>query len=191
MTFRVIVKAMPERQECIDYLTKNLPLSEFCFDQKKCAFDTFLRSLQMAGDDAVIHCEEDIIITTDFVAKAQKVINMLPNNVIQFFSMRKNDTSEGSRWCHGSDFLMNQCFYFPKFYSSRLHKFYSLWQKTSLAKKNPTGTDMFVRWFLTKTKQKYWIHCPNLVDHREGISMIDPRRARTNRQSFTFVDPVI
>jgi hypothetical protein len=41
--------------------------------------------------------------------------------------------------------------------------------------------------YLASTKQRYWINCPNLVDHIVGKSIIDPRRASTNRQSFTFV----
>ena len=71
---RIIIKAVPERQDFIDYLKQNLPTAEFCMDEKQCAFDTFNRSLEMAGDDPCIHMEEDIILTKDFESKAQAVI---------------------------------------------------------------------------------------------------------------------
>ena len=56
-------------------------------------------------------------------------------------------------------------------------------------KEHPNGTDAMVRDFLKDRKEKYWIHCPSLVDHRQGKSVIDPRRS-SKRQSFTFVERV-
>ncbi len=123
---RIIIKAVKDRQEFIDYLAERLPHAEFCFDEKRCAFDTFLRSLEMAGDDPAIHMEEDILITKDFVKKANAVITGKPFNLIQFFSMRKKDITVGSRW--DNDFLMNQCFYAPPMYSKQMRNFYESWK---------------------------------------------------------------
>ena len=51
----------------VQYLKNKLPDAVFCMDEKKCAMDTFLRSLKMAGDDPCVHMEEDILITKNFL----------------------------------------------------------------------------------------------------------------------------
>ena len=183
---RIIIKAVPERQDFIEYLRRILPTAEFCFDEKKCAFDTFLRSLEMAGSDPCIHMEEDILLTQNFELKAKQVIARKPWNLIQFFSMRKKDLTEGSRW--DNSFLMNQCFYAPPNYSADMRAFYDSWAVSKL-EKHPNGTDQMVCDFLKAKKEKYWIHCPSLVDHRIAKSIIDPRRS-SKRQSLTFEDGV-
>ncbi len=184
---RVIIKAVKERQDCIDYLAKHLPNAEFCMDQKQDAMDTLLRSLEMAGDDPCIHMEEDIILTEDFLPKAMKVITSKPFNFIQFFSMRKKDIEVGSRW--DRNFLMNQCFYAPPRYSNQIKKFAEKWIEAKSPDKGQ-GTDTMICDFFKAKKEDYWIHCPSLVDHRIMKSAIDPRRS-SKRQSFTFVDPVL
>ena len=182
---RIIIKAVPERQDFIDYLKRNLPTAEFCMDEKQCAFDTFNRSLAMAGDEPCIHMEEDIILTKDFESKAQAVIQSKPNAFIQFFSMRKADLTIGSRW--DNDFLMNQCWYAPAGYSKAMLDFYPMWAAKHL-EAHPNGTDLMVKHFLQASKVKYWIHCPSLVDHRIARSVINPTRS-SKRQSLTFTDP--
>tara|TARA_R110000824_G_scaffold97450_3_gene232947 strand:- start:7333 stop:7899 length:567 start_codon:yes stop_codon:yes gene_type:complete len=183
---KIIIKAVKERQDCIDYLKESLPEAIFCMDEKKCAFDTFLRSLEMAEDDPCIHMEEDIFLTKNFLKKAMVAIRSKPMSLIQFFSMRKKDLTEGSRW--DRNFLMNQCFYAPPVYSRLLLKYFAYWEPKNI-KEHPNGTDAMVRDFLKDRKEKYWIHCPSLVDHRQGKSVIDPRRS-SKRQSFTFVERV-
>lgn len=183
---RIIIKAVPSRVQFIEYLSKNLKQAEFCMDQKKCAFDTFLRSLIMAGNKPCIHMEEDIIITKNFYEKIHLAISERPNSFIQFFSMRKKDLTEGSRL--DNNFLMNQCFYAPKGYSKMMLDYFPSW-KSKKIKNHPNGTDLMVCDFLKSRREKYWIHIPNLVDHRIGKSIIDPRRS-SKRQSFTFKDGV-
>jgi hypothetical protein len=46
---RIIIRAVKERAEFIDYLQKHLPNAEWCFDKTKNAMDTFLDAMQMAG----------------------------------------------------------------------------------------------------------------------------------------------
>lgn len=183
---RIIIKAVPSRREFIDYLKINLPEAEFCMDQQQCAFDTFLRSLEMAGNEPCVHMEEDVIITKGFVKKIRAAINQKPFNLIQFFSMRKKDITEGSRW--DNNYLMNQCFYAPPTYSKQLRQFYDVWAPHK-REQHPNGTDQMICDFLKSKKEKYWIHCPSLVDHRIARSAIDPRRS-SKRQSLTFMDGV-
>lgn len=186
MSVKIIIKAVPERSEYIEYLRSNLPEAVFCMDEKNCAFDTFLRSLDLAGDSPCIHMEEDIILTRGFIQKAETAISRKPMNFIQFFSMRKKDESEGSRW--DNNFLMNQCFYAPPMYSKQMKEFYPSWARKYL-KEHPNGTDLMVQHFLKAKKERYWIHCPSLVQHRVAKSVINPRRS-SKRQSMTFQDPI-
>lgn len=187
---RIIVKAVPERQPYIDYLKKNLPQAEFCMDEKRDAFDTWNRAMEMAGSDECVHMEEDVIITKHFYKKLCDAIKEKPFHIIQFFSMRKADLTVGSRW--DKNFLMNQCTYYPYQYSKFIRDYWDVWSKIpGKLEKHPNGTDQMVCDWIRATKLKYWIHIPNLVDHRVGKSEIDPRRASTNRQSLTFKDGVL
>lgn len=180
---RWIVKAVPERQDCVEYMKKHIPRLEVCWDEKRSAMDTFCRSLKMAGDDRCVHFEDDIWLAESFTAKAINAINARPSSVIQFFSMRQADIDVGSRW--DNNFIANLCVYFPKGYSRMvLQSFDAWWQKNKTV--HPNGTDLVVRDFLRARKEKYWITVPNLVDHRVQKSAIDPRRS-SKRTSKTFI----
>lgn len=190
MNTKIIIKAIPgKRQGYIDYLNHYLPEAEYCWDQCRNHMDTFIRALEQAGDEPCIHMEDDIRLTVGFREKVEQAISERPGELIQFFSMRKKDREIGSRY--DNTFLMNQCTYYPAGYSSGAVRFYrEEWVGSSHEEKHPTGSDIMIQRFLRSIKSPYWIHCPNLVDHRVGVSEINPKRPRTNRQSFTFCDPV-
>ena len=177
---RIIIRAVRERAEFIAYLEERLPTAEWCFDQRRDAMHTFLRALEMAGDDPVVHMEEDVILTADFEAKLRREIAARPETVIQFFSMRKADKTVGSRW--DNNFLMGQCFYLPRGVSRQIFNYHTMWPGKEI---HPTGLDNMVCDWLKARKEKYWIHVPSLVDHRIAKSAINPKRS-TKRQSLTF-----
>jgi hypothetical protein len=181
---RYIIRAVKDRVEFIAYLQKHLPQSEWCFDKTRNAMDTFLDAMKMAGDDACVHMEEDILLTQDFVHKINAEIAQRPNELIQFFSMRNADLIEGSR--HDKSYMMNQCFYLPAGYSRMIYEFYANWNGKI---KDPTGTDIMINDWLKIRKEKYWISIPSLVEHRICKSAINPRRS-SKRQSKTFVNPI-
>jgi hypothetical protein len=182
---RYIVKAVPSRQQHVEYLQKHIPGLEVCWDQNKCAVDTMLRSFEMGGTDACVYLEDDIVLTKNFTSKLEQVVAEKPRAVIQFFSMRKADLIVGSRW--DNNFLMLQCVYFPSGLSQEILDYAPEWKRQTLSV-HPQGTDIMVRDFLRHRHRKYYIHIPSLVDHREVVSAIDRRRS-SKRQSFTFVDP--
>ena len=159
-------------------------MAEWCWDRKRDAMDTFLRAMRMAGDDPCIHLEDDIVLAKDFYRRITNAIKDHPDNMIQFFSMRKADLEVGSRW--DSNYMMNQCHYNPAGYSNLIADYWHEWKETEEGKANAVGYDTMMNRWLRNRKEKYWIHVPSLVDHRVGKSMIDPRRASTNRQSKTF-----
>jgi hypothetical protein len=142
----------------------------------------------MAGDDPVIRLQDDIILTKNFLAKAEAVIAEHPDDVIQFFSMRKDDLTFGSRWCPGSTYLMNQCFYLPAGVSRQLIDFY--WSPTwaRYYETHPTADDSMMATMFQSQRRKYFLHVPSLVDHQKTRSVVNPRRS-SSRQSLTFIDP--
>ena len=177
---RVIIRAMPARADCMAYLSKELPNAEWCIDKTQNAMDTFTAALQMAGNDACIHMEEDVVLTYGFMPKILEVINSKRDCVVQFFSMRGADLTIGSRF--DSNFMMGQCFYMPPTYSKQLLDYKTVWQRI---KEHPTGLDTMLADFLKERREKHWIQVPNLVDHKVGKSLIDARRS-SKRQSLTF-----
>ena len=184
---RYILRTCKGREEYADYVKRIIPSVEISFDQGKGAMSNFIQSLEMSGDDAVVNLEDDIWITNNFETKLNDAIANLQDFCVQFFSMRKADLTIGSRWDYGRSYLMAQCTYFPKKMSKGILAFSKKYDNID-HKSHPLDS-MFAD-YLYKTKQKYWIHCPSLVDHRIGKSMIDPKRASTNRQSFTFEDGI-
>jgi hypothetical protein len=98
--------------------------------------------------------------------------------------MREADISIGSRY--DNNFCMNQCFYLPPGYSSKLYEFYNNWKDKEV---HPTGYDYMLNDFLKERKEKYWISIPSLVDHREMKSLISSRRS-SKRQSKTFKNKI-
>ena len=164
-------------------LIREIPSLEICYDDVGGAMKNFLKSLELAGEDAVVNLEDDIILTSNFQSKLESVVDKMPDSVIQFFSMRKADLTVGSRWDRGKNYLMAQCTYFPRKISKGILAFSRNYANIN-HKSEPL--DSMVGDYLHRTKQKYFIHVPSLVDHRVGVSIIDSRRASTNRQSFTF-----
>lgn len=177
----ILIRAIKgKREDCILYLKNHLPQADWVFDTETNAMSTFLSALATAGDGPCVHMEEDIYLTQDFLPVLEERIKERPQEVIQFFSMRKEDLTVGSRY--DSNFCMNQCFYLPAGYSKLLLEYYPKWPRRE---EHPTGYDYMLNDFLKGRKEKYWISIPSLVEHREGKSLISSRRS-SKRQSKTF-----
>lgn len=151
-------------------------------DKTSNAMQTFLEAMNIVGDCAAIHLEDDIILTSQFLPKIAATIQRIPNTVIQFFSMRSADLTIGSRYEPGRTFMMNQCFYLPIGYSRMIKDYYPIWPNKE---KHPTGYDILIADWLKSRKEKYYIYVPSLVQHRQCRSLINSRRSRS-RQSLTF-----
>lgn len=179
---KFIVRTVEPRD--ISTLVDNIPNLIVVKDVKRDAMDTFFRGLEAAEDDCAVHLEDDIILCSDFYNKITQAINENKQDVIQFFSMRKDDLTIGTRYINGSKFMMNQCFYLPKGMSKDLRE----WAKTAVYTPdivNGAGYDILMANYFKEKKIKYLNWCPNLVDHMECKSIIDSRRS-SKRQSLTF-----
>lgn len=182
---RYIVRTVYGRERYVDYLLKRIPDLEVLVDPGLGAMFNFFESLRRANHDAVVHLEDDIILTKNFVQKVEKAVEQHSMNLIQFFSMRKKDLEIGSRWEPGGSFMMNQCVYMPPEMGLRIMKHYDEWEGKE---GNPTGYDLLMADYMKKKKLRYWIQVPSLVDHRQVRSMINPKRS-SKRQSLTFLEP--
>lgn len=171
---KYIVRTCPDRQHMTDYLHSKIPNLIECFDNNKDPVGNMLKSFKVAGDDGAIHIEDDAILTDGFIEKANAVINNHPNIICQFFSMRKADLEIGSRIESGANFTATVCFYTPPQMSKDLISYFPTWSRWE---EHPTGYDLTIADYLKKNKLTYYIHCPNLSDHRISKSIIGPRRS--------------
>lgn len=183
---RFIMRTVPE-WDTSEY-KKIIPNLELCVDYRKNAYLNFCAALELAGNDPCIHLEDDIILCDYFITLAKSEILKRPNEVIQFFSMRKkDDVLIGSRYIAGSRFISNLCFYLPEGLGLEILEFSKTWIGLQ---EHPTGYDLMMADYLKSKKLKYWNVVPNLVDHKHCVSRINPHRS-TYRKSFTFKKEIL
>ena len=181
---KIIIRAVPnKRVDFVDYLRRKLPDAVMCWHEGGDAMTTFLKAMRMAEGKPVVHMEDDVILTKNFLPKLEAAIAEKPNALINFFSMRKADIEIGSRW--DRKFSMNQCHYNPAGLSEAFADYEPHWPRRD---EHPTGYDYMMADFMKERKKLHWIHCANLVEHRECKSITDPRRS-SRRHSKTFMDP--
>lgn len=183
---KYIMRTCDGREDYADYVKKHIKNLIVIKDDGRGPMKCFERALEASEEDSAVHLEDDVILTNNFTNKIEKVILERPNMVCQFFSMRKADLQIGSRIENGSSFISALCFYLPKGMSKSLKDFFITWDRID---EHPTGLDLTPSDYMKKHKMKYYIHIPNLVDHRIGKSKIDSRRS-SKRVSLTFKDPM-
>lgn len=147
------------------------------------AWKNYLRGWQIAGDSPTVQMDDDIILCDRFYEHCISIITERPQDVIQFFSMRKDDLIKGSRYEPGYKFLMQQCYYLPAGMAGELYRFAKEYENSMTERGCPT--DIAMQQFFKTHKIKYWNVVPNLVDHRIGKSAINPTRS-SKRISLTF-----
>lgn len=176
---KVIVRNAGERS--IDHIQNEVP-DLIVVRNNENAMSAFCEALDSAGDDSALHLEDDIELCDNFYKRVTEIIAENPDTVIQFFSMRKDDLTIGTRYIAGRKFLMGQCFYLPKGMSKAIREYKETWKRIE---EHPTGLDTMIGDYLGDNKLQYLNICPNLVDHLPVKSLINPRRS-TKRQSLTF-----
>lgn len=170
--------AIPGLIECFDDLDKTIYCNTSMLNIRKAlriAFDT---------KSSAVFLEDDILLCENFYHKVLGEINNHAGDVIQFFSMRKEDLTIGSRYIAGYKYLMNQCVYLPLEVIEKILDCFDDFENIRTDNKIG-GTDSLIAFTLKKYKLNYWNAVPNLVDHLIGTSAIDRRRS-SKRQSLTF-----
>lgn len=172
------------KRELNETYTRELKNFEVIEDIGYGAIPTFLKCLCNDEND-LLYLEDDVILCKDFENELEKVFSELgKDNLIQLFSLKKVITE--TTLMNGSTYCGNVGFFIPKKMRLELVKYFNeVWSKSQCFKDNPTAMDYLVRDFLKDNKYKYWLVVPNLIQHQEGKSVIDPRRS-SKRQSLYF-----
>jgi len=179
---KIIIRAVESRSHFVAEIKKQLPDAIIHWDKSGCPMRSFLKACEIAGDDAVLMLEDDIILTDNFREKAEVVIAENPDILINFFSLSKKYTE--THYKAGKEFCMCQCNYLPAGFAKRCIDTYSEWRSTERGKKYRLATD-FLKGYAWGYSKKYLVYCPSLVQHREVVSVTDKRRS-SKRQSITF-----
>ncbi len=149
------------------------------------AMKTFLNCL-VCGDGDMLYLEDDAILCKDFIKKVDKELDELGRDkIVQFFSLKKS--VDKTTLMGGGTYCGNVCLFIPNKIRLGILKFYEEWKNSKVGVENPTAMDYLVRDYLKKTKQKYYLVVPNLVQHQVGKSVIDPRRS-SKRQSLYYIE---
>jgi hypothetical protein len=179
---KYIIRACEERELWVKEMISKIPSAEVVWDNNRNAMDTFLRALDVVGDDDAVHLEDDAILCAEFTEKSARSIANASGSPVQFFSMRSADQTAGGRWEPGSRFSATVAFYLPPGSSRAVLEYASSWPRLE---EHPTGFDLMVADWMKTHRLRYWIEVPNLADHRFGRSLINPSRSRY-RRSLTF-----
>lgn len=185
---KIVIKYMEARKPFVDEMLKQLPNAILIKggelkDTAKDTILTFQKGLMAAGNDATLQLQDDAELCDNFLTKFYAEVEKRPYDVIQLFSMRKADLTEGSRYDDGGKFLANVAVYFPPGMAKAILEYSYTWRRI---KQYPSADDFIVRDFLKDNGINYWIVVPNLVNHRETRSLINPKRS-SKRRSLTFV----
>lgn len=180
-----VITTVPERSHYLDHFRDKLSNPIFVEDEKRSAMDTFLRACALVGDEPAFMFQDDAIVCDNFERRAFTVVSQRPFTLINFFSMRNDDETIGSRL--SKNFLGCVGYYMPPNTANRIiSHFHDYWVPANYEGNKPTSaTDLLIRSYLDRNKLKHWIEVPNLVDHRVVKSAIDPRRS-SKRVSRTY-----
>lgn len=144
-------------------------------DESRDPMGSFIRSLEYTNE-ASVHMEDDIDLCDNFVQEIESAIAQYPNDVINFFSLRKKDYEVRKPFFEtGSKYMANLCFYLPSGMPQEIVNFYN----TSWARKfdEPNGLDLLIADYLKSKKQRYLQWFPHLVNHKVGRSLINGTRS--------------
>lgn len=178
-----IVRTVAFGNRDITPLKKAIPNLVVMTDYNHDAMGNFLNAMRYT-DEPSVHLEDDIELCDDFVEKIKEAVNMYPDKIINFFSLRKKDYQLQKPYEElGSKFMMNQCNYIPKGFASQIADYYKIWERKA---EHPTGYDILMADWMKSKKMKYIQWFPHLVNHLECKSLINPKRSskRTDK-NFT------
>jgi GR25 family glycosyltransferase involved in LPS biosynthesis len=177
-----LIHCVESRRELVERIAQQLPAAEtkICTDYSGNAMKGFLYALTAIDRAPCVMLEDDVELTRDFTAKAEQAIAERPNTIIKFFDLSKIKTH--SRYEPGGKFCSSCCIYLPAGYALVILDFYGIWPRKA---EHPTYYDYLIGDFLKSRREKYYVHCPSLVQHLPVVSVVNRKRSRF-RQSITF-----
>lgn len=201
-----VIMAVRKRAPMVDYLQSHLPDVTVCWDdistgKKEGVWPTFLKTMQIHGDEGHLHFEDDATLCVDFYEKALEVIGD-GTHVVQFMYRWHEFKHEGNYpkgliAKPGSTFAYTCAFYLPPGYGTKIANYAPYWdQYARLHPNSIIGSrggmsatrfcfDYLIADWLTHTKQKYIAPGPSLVQHTPMPSAMGHGNSR---MSFNVVD---
>lgn len=158
----------------------------FVMDTEHDAWQTWMSMIRLASaehpTDGTLFLEDDVVLAEDWRTRVEHAIAQHPDRVIQFFSL-SDRYPDGMTERPASTFSMNQCYYLPAGYARNLWEYAQAWHGKH--PEHPTGYDLAMRAWLVGWRERYLLHTPSLVQHRDSPSVISGSRS-SKRQSPTF-----
>lgn len=180
-----IAKFMKERDWNKQTMIDGIPWLQIVYDENRNTIDTFVLALERADWKNAVYLEDDVELCNDFPARVVTEINNIwHENVITFFSRRKDDLTIGTRKMPASSFLMAQCLYIPRMHAEGMIDYYRSGAFFD-EHENRIDCDVFMCEYMKKKKMNYRISVPSLVEHMIWPSTVAKGRAH-KRQSLTF-----
>jgi len=105
--------SVPTRQPILDYLHQHIPDLAVVTDDGCGVMQNHKRALCHTDGEPFVLLEDGVLLTKGFQGKVEAVIASRNNDVITFFSRRRDDLRVGSRYTSAMAFYMAQCVYFP------------------------------------------------------------------------------
>lgn len=172
LTFIVRTTAFGGRD--ITPLKEVIPNLVVITDYNHDAMGNFLNAMRYT-DGPAVQLEDDIELCDGFLEKIHEAVSKYPDNIINFFSLRKEDYERGEPFMvAGSKFMMNQCVYNPAGVGKAIADYYDRWERKI---QHPTGYDIMMADWMKENKMRYIQWFPHLVNHLECKSLINPKRS--------------
>jgi hypothetical protein len=175
---KTIIQKVESRN--IDNILEQIPNAIVHTDKTGNATLGFIHSLELGGDSDVLKLEDDIDLCDDFLNKVNEAIALYPNRVLTFFTLKNiNETTE----LNGRTFCSSCAMFIPNKFVKGIIEFHKKgWNRIV---EHPTGYDLMFGDYLSSIKEKYIIWNPSLIQHKQIVSVINPRRSKY-RQAKNF-----
>lgn len=187
----IMVADNSERLANVEIIKKSIPNLYIYTGDNNNVFDKYVNCFRIEQEySGVVVLEDDIKLCKNFYEQISSIINDNQYIVISFFEKPNSRKELNTRFNKGSEFLFNQCNYYPKaicelmidpnnimqFKNGYFHKY----------KKWVAPIDIYIGYVLDKYKIKYLMKVPFLVQHLDFKSMLGNRS--TKRQTKYFID---
>jgi hypothetical protein len=185
---KVIIQAVRSRNSNVEIIKKKLPNAVVYWDETlQGNYKTFIDSLSLHNEtEYTLRLQDDVVIPNGFLEYLPVLESMMKEkgiHVLSLFSLKRKfldeQFSKGITISEYPNFLMMQAVIFTREISKQLLEY----SDQHLEKKHD---DILIREFLRDTKQKAFVHLPNLVQHRIDIKSTLSHSASETRQSNTF-----
>lgn len=131
-------------------------------DTERRPIDSFIKSLEIIGEEAALLLEDDLILCQNFLEEVNKAIERFPNKIINFFQR----PIYYRQIVESQDIEFNQCTYYPAHTAGKIAEVMKTLPRISTGQKK----NMYSLLESTALKQLGWTliqYRPHLVQHKD------------------------